>query len=639
MNHKIFSRTGLLALAGFFLLAVVAIQWLFSGARIDLTDNNLYTISDGTKRIVSKLEMPVRLKLYFSEKETEGLPAVRDYAKRVTELLEEYVSYSDGKLQLEVIDPVAFSEQEDKATEYGLQGVPLDAGGSTLYFGLVAIPMDETEEVMDAAQIIPFIQLDQEEYLEYDLSKLLYTAANPELPKIGLLSTLDVNGGYDFMTRQQTEPWMLMEQAKQLFTVESLETTVTEIPESIDVLMLVHPKDLDDRTLLAIDQYVMKGGKAIVFVDPAAEQEQQVSPMDPPGGSDLAQLLSAWGVEPSAGQFVADGQYAMAVNLAQSQRPIRHLALLNLVNDSDQPVIALDDIATTDLESITMSSALALLPVEGATTKVTPLLMSSSDAMLMDANLLQSLSDPTSLYKDFQPTGERYVLAARIQGEATTAFLNGVDVVKSDAAASEGESASVEPETETLMPAVTSTDQLNVIVVGDTDIMSDRLWVQVQNFFGQRIPTPWADNAGLVINALDNLAGSADLIDIRSRGRYTRNFEVVDALKREAEEQFRAEEEILEQQLQETEQQLNELQSAQGEAAITLTPEQEQALESFIQKKLDIRKRLREVRLNLDQDIESLGTQLKLINILLVPVLLSLLALIVAYYRRQQRAR
>jgi ABC-type uncharacterized transport system involved in gliding motility auxiliary subunit len=508
-----------------------------------------------------------------------------------------------------------------------------------LYFGLVAIPMDETEEVMDAAQIIPFIQLDQEEYLEYDLSKLLYTAANPELPKIGLLSTLDVNGGYDFMTRQQTEPWMLMEQAKQLFTVESLETTVTEIPESIDVLMLVHPKDLDDRTLLAIDQYVMMGGKAIVFVDPAAEQEQQVSPMDPPGGSDLAQLLSAWGVEPSAGQFVADGQYAMAVNLAQSQRPIRHLALLNLVNDSDQPVIALDDIATTDLESITMSSALALLPVEGATTKVTPLLMSSSDAMLMDANLLQSLSDPTSLYKDFQPTGERYVLAARIQGEATTAFPNGVDVVKSDTVASEGESASVEPETETLMPAVTSTDQLNVIVVGDTDIMSDRLWVQVQNFFGQRIPTPWADNAGLVINALDNLAGSADLIDIRSRGRYTRNFEVVDALKREAEEQFRAEEEILEQQLQETEQQLNELQSAQGEAAITLTPEQEQALESFIQKKLDIRKRLREVRLNLDQDIESLGTQLKLINILLVPVLLSLLALIVAYYRRQQRAR
>lgn len=641
MNSKLFSRTGLLVLAAAFMLLVISIQWLFSGARVDLTENRLFTISEGTQNIVSKLEEPVVLKFYFSRKETEGLPAVRDYAKRVQELLEEYVAVSDGNLTLEVIDPIAFSEDEDEATSYGLQGVPLNAGGANLYFGLVAAIQstaeDGTKELKNA-QVIPFIQLDQEEYLEYDMSKLIYTAANPELPVIGLLSTLDVNGGYDFMTRQQKEPWMLFEQIKQLFSLKELEDSVAEIPEEIDVLVLVHPKDLSDETLLAIDQFVLKGGKLMVFVDPKAEQEQPLSPMDSVDGSDFKLLFESWGVEPSSGQFVADGQYSMAVNLAQSQRPVRHLALLNLVNDGQSDVIAPDDITTADLESVTFSSALALSPLEDAQTTFTPLLKSSSQAMLMDANLLATLTDPTDLYTDFKPTNTEYVLAARVTGPAITAFPEGIEVVSSEEAQAEGED-SVEPKTETVMPEVTESAAINVILVGDTDILSDRLWVQVQNFFGQKIPTPWADNAGFVINALDNLAGSVDLIDIRSRGRYTRPFEVVEALKREAEEKFRAEEEQLELQLQETEQKLNELQPAGAGDDVQLTPEQQATLENFIQDKLDIRKRLREVRLNLDQDIEQLGTKLKLINILLVPVLLTFVAFFVAVSRRKSRSR
>ncbi|MFC3150501.1 GldG family protein [Litoribrevibacter euphylliae] len=641
MNSKLFSRTGLLVLAAVFMLLVISIQWLFSNARVDLTENRLYTISEGTQNIMSKLDQPVVLKFYFSRKETEGLPAVRDYAKRVQELLEEYVAVSDGKLSLEVIDPIAFSEDEDEATTYGLQGVPLNAGGANLYFGLVAAIQSSAEDgtkELNNAQVIPFIQLDQEEYLEYDMSKLIYTAANPELPVIGLLSTLDVNGGFDFMTRQQKEPWMLFEQIKQLFSLKELEDSVAEIPEDIDVLILVHPKELSDETLLAIDQYVLKGGKLMVFVDPKAEQEQPLSPMDSADGSDFKLLFESWGVEPSSGQFVADAQYSMAVNLAQSQRPVRHLALLNLVNDGQSDVIAPDDITTADLESVTFSSALALSPLEDAQTTFTPLLKSSAQAMLMDANQLATLTDPTDLYSGFEPTNTEYVLAARVTGPAITAFPEGIETVSSSE--SEGETdENVEPKTETVMPKVTESESINVILVGDTDILSDRLWVQVQNFFGQKIPTPWADNAGFVINALDNLAGSVDLIDIRSRGRYTRPFEVVDALKREAEETFRAEEEQLELQLQETEQRLSELQPAGAGEEVQLTPEQQATLENFIQEKLDIRKRLREVRLNLDQDIEQLGTQLKLINILLVPVLLTVVAFFVALARRKSRAR
>jgi len=301
-------------------------------------------------------------------------------------------------------------------------------------------------------------------------------------------------------------------------------------------------------------------------------------------------------------------------------------------------VIARDDITTADLESVTFSSALALSPLEDATTTFTPLLKSSSQTMLMDANLLTTLNDPTALYNDFESQNTELVLAARVTGPAKTAFPEGIEVLMTaDLEAPEGE-ASIEPSSETLMPELTESESINLIVVGDTDILSDRLWVQVQNFFGQRIPTPWADNAGFVINALDNLAGSADLIDIRSRGRYTRPFEVVDALKRDAEEKFRSEEELLELQLQETEQKLSELQASSGDE-IQLTPEQEATLETFIQEKLEIRKRLREVRLNLDQDIEALGTRLKLINILLIPALLTLLAIFVAYARRKSRAR
>lgn len=640
MHSKLFSRTGLVALAAVFLVLVIAIQWLFSGARVDLTENHLYTISDGTKNIVSKLDQPVTLKLYFSRKETEGLPAIRDYAKRVQELLEEYVAYSDGKLSLEVIDPIAFSEQEDEATTYGLQGVPLNAGGASLYFGLVAA-LDSTSsdgvKELKNTQVIPFIQLDQEEYLEYDMSKLIYTAAHPELPVIGLLSTLDVNGGFDFMTRQQKEPWMVFEQIKQLFSLKELEDSVSVIPEDVDVLILVHPKELSDQTLLAIDQYVLKGGKLMVFVDPKAEQEQPLSPMDSTDGSDFKLLFESWGVQPSSGQFVADAQYSMAVNLSQSQRPVRHLALLNLVNDGQSDVIAKDDITTSDLESVTFSSALALSQLEDATTTFTPLLKSSIQSMLMDANKLATLTDPTELYSEFEPANQAFVLAARVTGPAMTAFPEGIEVVSSTDEAQTEES--VEPKTETIMPEVKESNSINVILVGDTDILSDRLWVQVQNFFGQRIPTPWADNAGFVINSLDNLAGSEDLIDIRSRGRYTRPFEVVDALKRDAEEKFRTQEEQLELQLQETEQKLNELQPAGAEGDAQLTPEQQLTLENFIQEKLDIRKRLREVRLNLDQDIEALGAQLKLINILLIPVMLTVIAVFVVITRRKSRQR
>jgi ABC-type uncharacterized transport system involved in gliding motility auxiliary subunit len=378
-------------------------------------------------------------------------------------------------------------------------------------------------------------------------------------------------------------------------------------------------------------------------VDPKAEQEQPMSGLDSTEGSDLKLLLESWGVEPSSGQFVADAQYAMAVSLAQSQRPVRHLALLNLLNEGQSDVISSEDISTADLESITFSSALALTPISGAETTFTPLLKSSPQSSLMDANLLATLADPSELYNEFTPEGE-FVLAARVSGPATTAFPEGISVAveetpESDPASNEKNDVVLGPKTKTVMPALKAGENINVILVGDTDILSDRLWVQVQNFFGQRIPTPWADNAGFVINALDNLAGSDDLIDIRSRGRYTRPFEVVEALKREAEEKFRSQEELLEMQLQETEQQLAELQGNQAGEELQLSVEQQAALDGFIQQKLDIRKRLREVRLNLDQDIEALGTQLKLINILLVPVLLSLLALFVAVRRRKLQAR
>ncbi|MDG9929449.1 MULTISPECIES: Gldg family protein [unclassified Pseudomonas] len=610
MKKLMYSGAGLLLIAVAFLAFNMLSALGLGNIRLDLTEQKLYTISEGTERILGELDEPINLYFFYSDKAARDLPVLRNYAMRVEEMLKAYEREANGKIKLHIVDPEPFSEDEDKAAGFGLQAVPANQSGEQIYFGLAGT------NAVDDKQVIPFFPLDQEEFLEYQLSQLVQGLAKPERPVVGLLSGLQLNGGFDMAARQPTPPWMVMEEVRQLFRIDSLKAGIDKIPDEVSVLLLVHPKHLPEPTLYAVDQFVLRGGKLLVFVDPLAEADnaQPMMPGDEQDkASDLEPLFKAWGLRMVPGKVLGDGSYAISVSMGQGQRPARHAAWLAL----PQRAMSQDDVATAGLESINIATAGILEPVEGARTRFVPLLQSSEYAMPLEVDRFAMLANPEELMRDLEPTGERYAVAARISGPAESAYPNGIEGQKD---------------------GLKSAENINVIAVADTDVLTDRMWVQVQDFFGQRVPQPFADNAGFAINALDNLSGSDALISVRSRGRFSRPFEVVEALQRDAEAQFRVKEEDLQKRLAETDQQLASLQQQDPEKALELTPEQQAAVQQFIAEKLRIRKELREVRFQLNARIEELGRTLKLLNILAVPLLLTLGVLALWLWRRRKVA-
>lgn len=610
MKKLMYSGVGLLLIAVAFLAFNMLSALGLGNIRLDLTEQKLYTISEGTERILGELDEPINLYFFYSDKAARDLPVLRNYAMRVEEMLKAYEREAGGKIKLHIVDPEPFSEDEDKAAGFGLQAVPANQSGEQIYFGLAGT------NAVDDKQVIPFFPLDQEEFLEYQLSQLVQGLAKPERPVVGLLSGLQLNGGFDMAARQPTPPWMVMEEVRQLFRIDSLKAGIDKIPDEVSVLLLVHPKHLPEPTLYAIDQFVLRGGKLLVFVDPLAEADnaQPMMPGDEQDkASDLEPLFKAWGLRMVPGKVLGDGSYAISVSMGQGQRPARHAAWLAL----PQRAMSQDDVATAGLESLNIATAGILEPVEGARTRFVPLLQSSEYAMPLEVDRFAMLANPEELMRDLEPTGERYAVAARISGPAESAYPNGIEGQKD---------------------GLKSAENINVIAVADTDLLTDRMWVQVQDFFGQRVPQPFADNAGFAINALDNLSGSDALISVRSRGRFSRPFEVVEALQRDAEAQFRVKEEDLQKRLAETDQKLASLQQQDPEKALELTPEQQAAVQQFIAEKLRIRKELREVRFQLNARIEELGRTLKLLNILAVPLLLTLGVLALWLWRRRKVA-
>ncbi|MGB5591442.1 MAG: Gldg family protein [Gammaproteobacteria bacterium] len=614
--------TGLLVLAVLFLALTVVSNIAFRGKQIDLTESKLYTISEGTRNVLQSLEEPVNLYLFFSNRATEGIPQLRDYAGRVRELLQEFEVTANGKLQFTEIDPVPFSEEEDRASLYGLQAVSLRTGGDPIYMGVAGT------NAVDDLEIIDFLQPDREAFLEYDLAKLVHNLSNPERTVVGVISGLPIAQGFDPRTGGEIPPWVMTTQMEQLFEVRNLDPGVTSIDDDIDLLVVIHPKDLSDLSLYAIDQFVMGGGRLMAFVDPISDAE---IPMDPAGASgalfadrssNLEPLFNAWGFSANPADVVLDLDQALSVNSGSGQA-VRHLGMIGAGEDA----LSRDDVITANLSNINLGSAGHITLNEGAGVELTPLISSSDQAALTNAEQLRFLPDPLALMDNFTPTGERYVLAARVSGELTSAFPEGPPAGAAEMPDRPEHRAAAE------RPS-------NLIVVADTDMLSDRMWVQVQNFFGQQITQAFADNGSFAVNGVDNLTGSSDLIAVRSRGTSARPFQRVEALRREAETRYRAQEQMLQQELEETESRLQELQSAKDDdTRLIITPEQQEELLRFQDEKLRIRKDLREVRRELDRSIEQLGTSLKVINIGLVPVLLSIAALMVAMVRARRRRR
>ena len=635
-----------------FVAAVTANNSLLTGLRIDLTEDNLYTVSEGTRNLLNSIAEPINVYLFFSDTESADIAPLRNYANRVREMLEELEAAADGRLVLQVIDPVPFSEEEDRAAQFGLQPISLGIG-QTIYFGLAA-----TNSVGDR-EVIEIFNPERERFLEYELAQLIYGLARPDKVVVGVHASVSMTAGFDPQTQRVTEPWAAYSQAGQLFEMRILAPGFTEIDADIRVLWLVHPRNLENDSLYAIDQFVLGGGRALIFLDPFAEVDMAAA-MDPTAmaqgsASDLEPLLSGWGVDFSAGEVVADNQYALSVTTALSPRPVRHLGLLGL----DAQAMDSEDVVTDGLYNINLGSPGYFSVAEDSTVELQPLLSSSFDAAALPAMQMQMLADPEALLDDFTPSGDAYVIAARLTGSLNSAFPDGPPAENVPDA--EGDLAGGEPEAESepagdspMGPAVgsaeseagtaepgpdhlDSTDAANVILVGDVDVLSDRLWVQRQNFLGQQLTNAFANNGDFLINALDNLSGSADLIGIRARGTYSRPFTRVQALRRQADAQFRQTEQRLQAELTETEARLSELQAARTDEGSLLMSEAQQAeIQRFLDQQVRVRQDLRAVQRNLDRSIERLGAVLQFINIGLVPLLLTVAALTSVFVRRRR---
>jgi len=609
----------LVALALFFIGLTVLFNYALRGWRLDLTQNHLYTTAPGTDRILKSIKEPINLYFFFSEKLADQAPQYKSYGIRVREFLEELQARSNGNVKLHVIDPQPFSEEEDRATELGVKAIP--AGSEQFFFGLAGT------NSTDGKAAIGIFDPEKEAFLEYDVVKLIYTLANPKKPVVAWLSTIPMSENFDQRSGQVRPPWAIYAQLEQLFDLRQLDANAAKIDPDVNALVIVHPKGLSPATQWAIDQYALRGGHILLFVDPVADADPATAgdpnnPMAAMGAdksSHFGTLLSDWGVSFDPKQVIADRGHALVVSMHEGEPPQQHLGLLGL----DQGSLNSSDVISSGVSKINVATAGFLTPVKGATTKFEPLLQSSDQAEPMPAERFAMLFDPSSLMDGFKPTGQRYTLAARITGNVKTMFPNGPPTGVTLAAGQAALKESVKP--------------LNLIVFADTDMLADFLWVREQNFFGQRVEQELANNGELVLNALDNLSGSADLISVRARGTYFRPFDRVETLRRVADEKFHAKEQELEAQLRDTEQKLEALQSKRSDKSnIILTPEQEKELDRFQEEKVGIRKQLRQVRAGLDEEIKGLGNLLKFLNIVGVPFLFAALVLVIAAFRKRK---
>ena len=599
MQHKLTSSVNLLLLAVVFISLVFVNNQLFSSVRLDLTENQIYSLSDGSKQVLKDIDEPINLYFYFSDKASKNMTSLRNYANRVEGLLSEYETFANGKLKLQVLDPQVFSEQEDQADQFGLIAANIGTAGESIYMGLAAT------NAVDGQQVIAFFDPQKEASLEYEISKLIYQLNEPEPLNITLITDIAAEGGQNSMTGQFEPPWTFLTQLKQLYKVEQFGFDIVNLPDETDVLFLIHPKELSETLLFVIDQYALSGGKILVFVD-AHNESDPLAMMDEPipsnNSTNLDRLFRAWGVQFDSENVLLDAMAGLEIR-TESGGVTRHFGFVGFSAEQ----IDREDVITSNLEVINGASFGVFNQYEDSKTMWLPLIQSTQNSGLMDVGTYVKTQTPEELAKSYQSDNQSYVLAVRLFGQANSAFEQA-------------------PEGLELAEIKTSTNRLNVILVGDTDMLADRFWVQQSNFFGQIISTPFANNGDFIINAVERLGGSDALISIRSREQFSRAFIKVEELTVVAEQKFREQERILQQRLEETEQQLLQLQNQQAKGgALIISAEQQFTVDEFLEKKMTIRKSLRDVRHQLDKDIESLGNWLKLFNIALAPMILILL--------------
>lgn len=645
----------ILAMVLFVALNVISNN-MFRAARLDATENNVATLSKGTISTLKKLKEPIYLQFFFSAHLASEAPQLRTYARRVEDLLRTYAARSGGKLVLEVIDPKPFSEEEDQAVSGGLEGAQTRSGAK-FYFGLTGV------NSVGKREQIPFFILERRKYLEYDLTKLVHDLNTLKQPVLGIVTNLPLDtgaGGLGLAMRGQSKSFLIYDQLSKNYATRFLEQDFDRIPEDVDVLLIAHPKKLSDSALYAIDQFVLKGGRALVFVDPYSEVSAAPGPMGMPlrGGtasSDLGPLLDHWGVTYDREVIVGDRGAAAPVALsgAGGAPSASYVLWLSL---KDERFSAKDPV-TAQLQLINLATPGYLEPKKDSPLKFEPLITSTKDAKTFSRFDAAANRSPQELLRNFAPEDREFIIAARLSGKLKSAFPKGppeAAKAKPDPAAEAERKAkakelgvSVKKEEKLPEHVAESKEPAHIIVVADSDIFDDRFWVMERNVLGQRVAIPTADNEAFITNAVDNLMGSGDLISLRTRASEDRPFVVVEKLRKKAEQRFLAQEKLLRSRLEETEKRLRALRGqspgadgmpGQETPGAELTADERKEIARFTQQYVHIRNDLRKVQRSLVADIETLGAWLGFINIALVPLLVAGTAVGLAVMRRRRRA-
>lgn len=622
LETLMYSAGGIVALA----LILVAANFIFSAlnARVDLTEGRVYTLSDGTRSILSKLEAPVKIRFYYTQGSTAVPPGLKTFAGRVEDLLNEYKAASNGKVIIEKFNPEPDSDAEDSAALDNVEGQMTNTG-EKFYLGLAV-------SFLDQKSAIPVLTPDRERLLEYDITRSISQVAQAKKPVVGVMSGLPVLGrSLDPVKKQQpTEPWVLASELKRIFDVRKVEMNATKIDDDIKVLLVIHPRDILEPTEYALDQFVLRGGKLIVFTDTYAYFDQQPDVQNPFGGnaagqSTLTSLFRAWGTEPSHGKVVAD------LTFASGEGPRLLPTLLSLNNEA----LNMDDVVTSQVGTL-------LIPFGGSFTvktpewlKATTLVHTSKNWMPADLIIATLSGEPST--RGFQPEGKEAPIALRLTGKFRTAFPNGKPA---DPYARGKPVDPVQFEADRKAHLREAAAENSVVVVGDADMLTDGAAVEIQEIFGQRVAVPRNGNLAFAQGLVEQMAGDSALINLRSRAAFSRPLTVIRQMEARAQETYLGKIKALEDTLNQATEKLQALQkggkSATASGGAILTPEQQAELENFRKKSVETRRELKEVRKNLREETETLQLWTKVINIALVPLLVMLLGVTLAIIKRRR---
>lgn len=618
----------IIPLAAFLLLAVglVAVNVLFAfiPMRLDITDEGLFTLSDGSRNIVANLEEATTIKLYYSADLAEIPVSFKTYSTKVIELVRRYAALSKGKLSLEIFDPKPDTDEEDWASRYGLEGARLPTG-NTFFFGMVVLSAEREE-------VVKFFDPRREKFLEYDISRAISRVGQADKVKLGLLTSLPMAGYSGPMGRGRGQEWTFITELRKEYAIEMISPgDLVEVPKDIKMMLVIHPKNVTDSVSYALDQFLLRGGKLLVMVDPNSRLDpaaQQRFGM--PTNSDLKKLFSAWGIQFDATKILGDLELPTRVNSPQDgvvDYPIWVSFNSKFMNR--------EQVITADLEEIALIDTGVFSTKDGFSLKFTPLINSSKKSAMVDFASVRMLS-PSALARSIVPDGKERVAAALLTGSFKSAYPGGPPPPPKPRPAAGGKT---EPPKKPALPHLTESKQeSSVVLIGDVDFISDQFSIEKFNFFGNVVAKRRNDNFNLVFNAVDFLAGSQDLIYIRSRGRSSRPFTKVSAMLSEAADKFAEEETRLSTKLETVKAKLEAIEknTPKGQKII-LTRDQLEEIKAFQLEEERTKKELRKVRKNLRQKIKALGSNLLFGNLLAMPLLVALVGFVVLFMRSRRK--